>query len=400
LPRRPFLISLVLAVMLPVMLATLNAGVSLATTQTFTARSWRGVSHLDADVCDPAAQGRAGCLAIRHETLTTSGQPVSKAAAPSAYGPSDIRSAYKLTTSSSATVAIVDAYDDPTAESDLAVYRKHYGLAPCTTANGCFRKSDASGGKSFPRKDGGWAQEISLDVDMVSATCPSCHILLVEAKSNSFYDLAKAVQYAATVPGVAAISNSYGGGDTGESSAYDHPGIAITASTGDDGYGVKSPASYPHVIAVGGTTLNRSGSSRGWTESAWRGAGSGCSALNPRPTWQPNTTHCTGRANSDVSAVADPATGVAVYDSTPSGGWVGWMDFGGTSASAPIIASIYALSKNTAGYPARYTWGHSSGLNDVISGGNGNCTVIAWCHSGPGWDGATGLGTPNGVRAF
>jgi subtilase family serine protease len=401
LPRRIFVLGLVLALSLPVTLAVVNAGVSLATTNTFTARSFRGVVTRDSDVCDLASPGRAGCLAIRLDVRKANGAPLTKAQTSTAYGPADIRSAYRLTVSSSATVAVVDAYDAPTAEADLKVYRSHYGLKACTTANGCFSKVNSSGGKNYPRTDAGWAEETSLDIDMVSATCPTCHILLVEAKSNSFVDLAAAVQYAGSVRGVVAISNSYGGGDSSESSAYDQPGIAITASTGDNGYGVASPASYPHVIAVGGTTLKHASNPRGWSESAWSGGGSGCSTLNPKPTWQLAGTRCPGKANTDVSAVADPRTGVAVYDSTPSDGWVGWMTFGGTSASSPIIASVYALSRNTAGYPASHTWAHSAvGLNDLDSGNNGTCTTRVWCHSAPGWDGPTGLGTPIGISAF
>jgi subtilase family serine protease len=326
---------------------------------------------------------------------------VPNAVTPAGYGPADIRSAYNLTTSSTKTVAIVDAYDDPTAEADLSTYRSHYGLPACTTANGCFKKVNQTGGNAYPRKDGGWAEEISLDLDMVSAACPSCHILLVEAKTSSFANLAAGVKYAASVSGVVAISNSYGGSDSTEMAAYNHPGIAVTASTGDNGYGVQSPASFPHVIAVGGTALTRTaGTSRGWSESAWSGAGSGCSTLNPKPKWQTAATQCGHKANADVSAVADPNTGVAVYDSTAYQGYVGWMVFGGTSASSPIIASVYALSGNTAGYPASYTWGHAAGLNDVTTGSNGTCTPAVWCHAAAGWDGPTGLGTPNGTSAF
>jgi subtilase family serine protease len=398
--RRRLVVVCLALVIVPVWLALVTAGVSLATASTFTTRSWRGVSHLNTQVCDVAGAGRVGCLAIRRSTLKANGLKLTNAVSSDGYGPSDIRSAYHLTGSSDATVAIVDAYDDPTVESDLAVYRSRYHLPACRSASHCFTKVNQTGGTSYPRKDGGWAEEISLDVDMVSATCPGCHILLVEARSNAFTDLAAAVQYAGSVRGVVAISNSYGGGDSTESSAYDQPGIAITASTGDDGYGVKSPASYPDVVAVGGTTLSRANGSRGWTETAWSGAGSGCSILNTKPAWQAAVTRCSGKANTDVSAVADPRTGVAVYDSTAFQGWVGWMTFGGTSASSPIVASVYAMSRNTAGYPASYTWSHASGLNDVKSGVNGNCATSVWCHSGPGWDGPTGLGTPNGTNAF
>jgi subtilase family serine protease len=279
--------------------------------------SGSGITHRNVRVCPGPTSGHASCLAIRHETLDSSGSPAPNAVTSAGYGPADIRSAYNLTTSSTKTVAIVDAYDDPTAEADLATYRSRFGLTACTTANRCFTKVNQTGGTAYPRKDGGWGQEISLDLDMVSAACPTCHILLVEAKTSSLANLGAGVNYAATVTGVVAISNSYGGGDSAETSSYNHPGIAITASTGDSGYGVQSPASFPHVIAVGGTALTKAtGTSRGWQESAWSGAGSGCSAINPKPTWQTAVTQCTHKASADVSAVADPNTGVAVYDST------------------------------------------------------------------------------------
>jgi subtilase family serine protease len=242
--------------------------------------------------------------------------------------------------------------------------------------------------------------EISLDLDMVSAACPTCHILLVEASSNSFSNLAAAVNYAASVSGVKAISNSYGGSDSSETSSYNHSGIAITASSGDSGYGIESPASYPHVIGVGGTSLVKASNTRGWSETAWNGAGSGCSTVNAKPSWQTSVTQCSGDAVADVSAVADPNTGVSVYDSTAYQGLSGWEVWGGTSVASPIIASVYALSGNTAGYPASYTWTHTSGLNDVTSGSNGSCSPSIWCNAGTGWDGPTGLGTPNGTSAF
>ncbi|MDX6297636.1 MAG: hypothetical protein QOI51_1493 [Nocardioidaceae bacterium] len=390
--RRPLLSVLAVVVAVPLALVTASANGNVP----------GGVpaTHRNAHVCGAPASGRAGCLAIRHDRLDANGMVVPNAT-PAGYGPADIRSAYNLTGSSTATVAIVDAYNDPTAETDLTTYRNQFGLSPCTTANGCFKKINQTGGTAYPRTNGGWAQEISLDLDMVSAACPGCHILLVEATSNSFANLAAGVTYAATkVPGVVAISNSYGGSDSAETSAYNHPGIAITASTGDGGYGVESPASYPHVVAVGGTSLRRASTSRGWTETAWSGAGSGCSTINAKPSWQTSATACSHKAVADVSAVADPNTGVAVYDSTSYRGSVGWLVFGGTSASSPIIASVYAQSGNTAGYPASYTWAHTSSLNDVTSGSNGTCSPSVWCHAGTGWDGPTGLGTPNGTAGF
>ncbi len=364
--------------------------------------STTGAAHRLVRVCATAHPGSAGCMAVRRDTVTSTGavspQTVSRAVTPSGYGPGDIRAAYALgSASSTRTVAIVDAYDDPNAAADLTTYRAQYGLPACTTASGCFRKVGQTGG-AVPKANGGWAQEISLDLDMVSAACPTCKILLVEASSASFADLGAAVDHAAGQSGVAAISNSYGGSDSSATSAYDHPGIAITASTGDAGYGVQSPASFPTVVAVGGTSLTKT--STGWSESAWSGAGSGCSTINTRPSWQTSVTACSHKANADVSAVADPNTGVAVYDSYAYQGVRGWLVFGGTSASSPIIASIYAQGPTAGSYPAAYTWAHTSALRDVTAGSNGNCSTAVWCNARSGWDGPTGLGTPQGTSAF
>ena len=347
--------------------------------------------------CGAPAKGFAACFA---QTMVNNNGATPNASSPSGLNPADIQSAYKLSGSSTSTVAIVDAYNDPTAEADLGVYRSTFGLPACTTANGCFRKVSQTGSTTnLPTNNASWAVEISLDIEMVSATCPTCHILLVEAKTPSFSNLATAVNYAAS-QGVKAISNSYGGSDASQSSAYNHSGIAITASSGDSGYGIESPASYPDVIGVGGTSLTKASNTRGWSETAWSGAGSGCSTLNAKPSWQTSVTQCSGDAVADVSAVADPNTGVSVYDSTAYQGQSGWEVWGGTSVASPIIASVYALSGNTAGYPASYTWSHSSGLFDVTSGSNGTCSPSIWCHAGTGWDGPTGLGTPNGTSAF
>nr|WP_245790654.1 S53 family peptidase [Streptomyces monashensis] len=339
------------------------------------------------------------------------------------YVPSDLRSAYKLggTSGSGRTVAIVDAMDDPNAESDLAAYRSAYGLPSCTTANGCFRKVNQSGQASpLPAGDYGWAEEISLDLDMVSATCPGCHILLVEAKSANVTDLMTAEDTAATTAGVVSVSNSWGGSEDNTVTSFDshfhRPGVAITASSGDSGYGVSWPASSPYVTAVGGTSLRRASNSRGWTETAWTGAGSGCSAYEAKPSWQ-HDSGCAKRAVADVSAVADPSTGVAVYDTYSSCGGAllcdtelqlglaqgadGWVEVGGTSVASPIIASVYALAGNTSQIVnGSYPYSHTSALNDVTSGSNGSCGGSYLCTAGPGYDGPTGLGTPNGTGAF
>jgi subtilase family serine protease len=363
------------------------------------APSQTGLTHRVSNVCPRANPGYAACMSKVSYYVDKNGKPVPNVT-PSGYGPADLQSAYGLAgaTSGAKTVAIVDAYDDPTAEADLGVYRSQFGLSACTTANGCFRKVGQNGGPP-PRTNASWAQEISLDVDMVSAICPDCHILLVEAKSNSFANLATAVGYAAS-QGVIAISNSYGGSDSTNISQYESAaagGIAVTASSGDAGFGVESPASFTHVVGVGGTHLTHSGTT--WSETAWSGAGSGCSTINANPGWQTGT-QCSKKAIADVSAVADPATGVAVYDSTPYQGRSGWLVFGGTSVSSPIIASVYALAHNFGTYAGQYTWGHTSGLHDVTSGSNGTCSPSLWCTAGVGWDGPTGLGTPNGLSSF
>ncbi|MBW8741212.1 MAG: peptidase S8 [Gaiellaceae bacterium] len=333
---------------------------------------------------------------------------------PTGYGPADLQGAYKLpsvTAGSGATVAIVDAYANPNVVSDLAAYRSRYGLPACGA--GCFTVVNQNGQAGpLPAGDTGWGQEIDLDVDMVSAVCPQCKILLVEASSNSFADLGAAVNTAARTPGVVAISNSYGtssefSGETSYDSYYNHPGLAVTASSGDSGYGVEFPAADNHVVAVGGTNLVRSTSTtRGWSESAWNGAGSGCSAYFGKPSWQSDS-GCSRRMEADVSAVADPNTGVSVYDSYGSTGGNNWYVFGGTSVASPIIAAVYALGGNTGGYPAQYTYGHASSLFDVIGGSNGSCSGHGkragqpyFCQAVAGYDGPTGLGTPNGTGGF
>jgi subtilase family serine protease len=407
--RRPFLaVAGVLAALLTSVALAPSAGA---------APSHPVHGHRNVSVCTSAAAGYAHCDAVRHDAVDSAGDvvPAATTAAPAGLAPADVQAAYRLpgaTGRAGRTVAIVDAYDAPTAEADLGVYRKQFGLTACTTANGCFKKVSQTGGTSrgsLPRADGGWAQEISLDLDMVSAACPTCKILLVEARSTSFSDLATAVRYAASVPGVVAISNSYGGSDlsnTTIANSYNQPGIAVTASTGDDGYAVESPASFGSVIAVGGTSLVRDSSvARGWTEAAWSGAGSGCSTLNAKPAWQGAATACGKKATADVSAVADPQTGVAVYDSYAYAGASGWLVFGGTSASSPIVASVYALGttatgRGGSGNPVVHTWATPGGLNDVTSGTNGTCTTAVWCNAGTGWDGPTGLGTPSGTSSF
>ncbi len=381
------------------MLALIGTTALAVSAPVASARSFRAA-------CGTPAPRHARCDA---EIVTTAPSSAGVAAAPlvtaapSGYGPADLASAYSLPVATGAgageTVAIVDAYDDPNAESDLGVYRSRYGLTACTTANGCFRKVNQTGGTTPPGADAGWAQEISLDLDMVAAICPNCHILLVEASSSSFTDLAASVDRAVTM-GATQVSNSYGGseysGELAGQSHYNHPGVDITVSTGDNGYGVQFPASSQYVTAVGGTSLSRDGSSRGWSETAWSGAGSGCSAYVPKPAWQSDA-GCARRAVADVSAVADPNTGVAVYDSY--GGSAGWMIFGGTSVAAPLVAAVDALAggRSPASTYGSFAYNNRTRFNDVTSGSNGSCGGSYLCTGVAGYDGPTGIGTPNGV---
>src|SRR5437764_9059425 len=346
-------------------------------------------------VCGAVPIGHVRCFSL------VKGDASPFASGPSGYGPADLQSAYALpsaTAGAGQTVAIVDAFDDPTAEQDLAQYRSFYGLPPCTTANGCFRKVNENGGTlPMPPPSADWSLEISLDLDMVSAVCPNCKILLVEANTNLDSDLYTAEDTAARL-GANAVSNSWGGseysGETTDDAHFNHAGVAITASSGDNGYGVSYPAASRYLTAVGGTSLTRNSSTRGWTESVWSGAGSGCSAYEAKPSWRTDT-GCSRRTVADVSAVADPNTGVAVL----YGGL--WFTVGGTSASSPIVASAYALAGNASSVVAgSYPYLHTGGLFDVKTGSNGSCSTSYLCTARPGYDGPTGLGTPNGVSGF
>jgi subtilase family serine protease len=326
------------------------------------------------------------------------------------YGPASLQSAYKLPSSTAGTgqtVAVVDAFDDPNAAANLATYRAAWGLPACGT--GCFKKVGQTGTATLPRANraSGWATEESLDIDMVSAICPLCHIILVETNSASIADLGAGVN-AAVKLGAKFVSNSYGGSETAsditdDNNFFKHAGVAVTASAGDGGFKVSYPAASRYVVAVGGTALNTSTSARGWTESVWstsrtEGTGSGCSARDAKPAWQ-HDTGCTRRTVGDVAAVADPNTGVAVYDTYDQNGW---LEVGGTSASSPIIASVYALAgaPGASTFPASDIYKHTGSLFDVTAGATATCTPAYLCTAETGYDGPTGWGTPNGTAAF
>jgi subtilase family serine protease len=363
-------------------------------------------------VCDVSFGNSAACQA--QVVSDSSGDPLATSSPPAtALTPAQFHSAYQLPTNApgttAPTVAIVDAYDDPNAESDLATFDGLEGLTACTTANGCFKKVSQTGTTKYPASNSGWALEISLDVQTVHSICHNCNILLVEATSPTDANLGAAENEAVAL-GAVAISNSWGGNEFSGETTYDatyfnHPGIAITVSSGDSGYGVEWPAASPTVTAVGGTTLNLDSSGNYVSESAWSGGGSGCSTQEARPSWQ--TGACTHRTVVDVAADADPNTGAAVYDSVPYSGQSGWFQVGGTSLASPIIASIYALAgangTNVNGGSIPYAYlGNAAALHDVVTGSNttSSCSPAYLCTAGVGYDGPTGVGTPNGISAF
>lgn len=356
-----------------------------------------------AQVCGPAKIGEARCNAwVRtdvHSGVGSSPQNI--------FGlqPAQLQAAYRLPSATNGvgkTIAVVDAYDDPNAEADMGVYRSQWGLPACTTANGCFRKVNQFGQASpLPKADTtGWSVEESLDLDMASAICPNCHIIIVESNTNNDFPLGLSVDTAVQL-GADSVSNSYGGPEQGTQQFekyYHHRHAIITASTGDSGFGTQFPAASGFVVAVGGTRLFMAQNKRGWDETAWSGAGSGCSIYYPKPSWQTDPL-CSNRTIGDTSAVADPGSGVAVYDTYRFAH--GWIVEGGTSVASPIIAAVYDLRGNAQGldYAHSIYAAKPVHLNDVTSGRNGNCGNYL-CEAGPGYDGPTGMGTPNGAGAY
>ena len=296
------------------------------------------------------------------------------------------------------------AYGSPNIEKDLRVYSTTFSLRVCSSANGCFRKVNGAGKKApLPARNALWALEASLDVEVAHAVCSNCKILLVEAASGSVSNLVAAVDTAVRL-GADVISNSWVvdefRGETTLDSHFNRSGIAITAASGDSGYGVKWPAASPYVTAVGGTTLDLDTSNARVSETAWELGGSGCSAYESKPAWQSDG-GCVRRTVPDVAAVADPGTGAAVYDSYGYSGRHGWFKVGGTSLGAPIVAAIYALAGNADTVVAgSHSYAHASSLFDVLQGSNGTCSPVYLCTAAAGYDGPTGLGSPIGVKGF
>ncbi|HXW59803.1 MAG TPA: S8 family serine peptidase, partial [Solirubrobacteraceae bacterium] len=362
-------------------------------------------------IVDPRPVRAAG-----HWALPAGGPLLEGSGEKGGYDPQDLRSAYKIPTSggSNQTIALVEAYGYEEAQGDLATYRGRYGLEPCTKANGCFRRVNEQGEEAnYPPPEEGWETETALDLDMASAACPHCHILLVEASTAYGVDLGQAVNTAVGL-GATEISNSYGipeqdcaGTNCDEYNPdYNHPGVVVTASAGDSGYdsGLSSPlfpAASPYVVAVGGTSLNRASNTRGWSEQVWSeperalGTGSGCSRSELKPPWQGDKA-CTHRTDNDVAAVAACKTPVSVYSTAQEG----WANICGTSVSAPLVAGIEAHASESGGPPptADAFYQDAGALFDVTLGSNGVCTPPVedeyLCHAEVGYDGPSGNGTP------
>ncbi|HEV2738404.1 MAG TPA: hypothetical protein VGU66_07495 [Candidatus Elarobacter sp.] len=346
--------------------------------------------------CDSGDKKDAGCHVQKNPNVAPAKTPAG------GLTPAQLRNAYGLSAIGAAapngpTIAIVDAFEDKNAESDLGVYRAQFGLPACTSKNGCFTKVMMSGAKMPPgqakKLNNGngtstWSDEIALDLVMASAACPTCNLLLVEAGGQDLDSLAAAVNIAATY-NPASISASWGvvegGGnapniDPDAQAAFNHPGIAITASAGDIAGQVQFPASSPFVTAVGGTTLTQDATqSRGWSETAWAPTSSGCSIMFPTPAWQP-AGGCSGRSVADVSVIADYNPGIAVYSSAEGG----WVVLGGTSAGAPFVAGLYAAAGDygAATIGASKLYANPTGFNAVAGAAGGT------------------LGSPNGLGAF
>jgi subtilase family serine protease len=416
-------------------------GLIVATSPTSSGADGTNPTTAPVSVCSAPPPGQLACQAqvIPDNSAAKRRSATAKdsSALPAGYGPADVQSAYDLASAVTAqagkgsTIGIVDAYDAPTIEADLAFYRSTYGLPPCTTDNGCFRKVNQRGDAApLPAADPSWAVEISLDVDAVSAACPDCNILLVEGAGPDMDSLADSVDTAVRL-GADVVSNSYSapesaitdngaaGGLPRRHASYTHPGVPILAASGDAGFQLDAPypADLTSVIAVGGTSLSRSDTPRGWTETAWgpterpSGAGAACSAHIDKPAWQHDAA-CPGRTVADISADADPFTGLAVYDSTPDpadGLPGGWLRAGGTSAATPLVSAMYVMAGPATGIKdASGLYTHGDRLNDVVGGpsvsipGSGHeCPATSsMCAALKGYDAPTGLGSPNGLAAL
>jgi subtilase family serine protease len=344
--------------------------------------------------CPEAGPGKAQC-----ELLILNKSPQDKEPG---WGARDIEAAYNLPSASKGSgqiVAIIDAHDNPNVASDLAVYRRHYGLPKAK-----FYKYNQDGQQShYPKGNMSWGHEIDLDVEMVSASCPNCTIYLIEANTFDGANLDKAEAAAVTL-GAHITTNSWLCDRCLDPNYFDTPGVTYVANAWDNAYGVGEPMAFPTVVSVGGTILSRSGSI--YSEVVWSDTGGGCAMKVAKPSWQ-HDPGCSGRTTNDVAAVA---WNVAEYDSY---GYGGWSTVGGTSVASPIVAGVFALAGNaTKQDGGKIFWTLSKkklqeGLH-VISSGNNDCPprlVGSYlCTAGTDefgtYSGPTGWGTPNGIGAF
>ena len=366
-----------------------------------------------ADLCPPAAGDtptRERCLGKQVTAFVQSDGSVRRIpfATPKGYGATDLRTAYAMPAPGAATptLGIVVAYHYSGLEADLAAYRTQYGLAACSSASGCLTVAyaDNNGQTSTvppPSPAGeGWDVQEMLSTELAAAMCPECKLLVVEAESEQDNSLYVAVDVAVQL-GARSIALSYGSPESSTTPAtlethFNHPGVLIVAPAGDGGYAGQPqyPATSAFTLSVGGTTLSMSTGGRGWTETAWSSTGSGCSTVIAKPAWQ-NDPSCTKRMTADVAAVADPNTGLAVYDSNAGG----WSQVGGTTSAAAIVAGAFA-SLGVAEQGPSFPWAHSSAFYDVTSGNNDSagCAPDAYyCTAATGYDGPSGWGTPNGT---
>ena len=336
-----------------------------------------------------------------------------------AYSPQDLQSAYNIPTTGGEgnTIAVVDAGGYANAESDLAKWRERYGMEKCTSegstpAEKCLRIINQAGEEGNYPPSEGWEVEAALDLDMASAACPHCHLMLVEANSSQMSDLGASAKKAAEA-GAKEISNSYGAAEQAFNSEelnsdFVHEGVMVTAASGDGGYlgylyGQSSlwyPAAQTDVVSVGGTELHKASNSRGWSEETWWASGGGCSRSEQKPPWQLDT-GCAHRTDNDVSAVASPQTPVSVFVTSKGGEHGEWWLLGGTSASSPLVAGIEAhesaFARTLSGADGFYS--DLAPRFDVTTGNNGETRECAFgylCEAEVGYDGPTGVGSPNG----
>lgn len=322
------------------------------------------------------------------------------------YRPQDIRAAYNVPASGgSEAIAIVDAFHLPTALADFNTFSRTFGLPvetstnPTASTNKVFQVVYSTG--TPPATDASWAGEIALDIEWAHAMAPNAKIILVEAPSNDLVGLYPAVELASHIPGVRQVSMSFGAAEKDVEVTLDHfftttPGVTFFASSGDIGGAQQYPAESPYVVAVGGTSLQMS-STTVLSETGWSGSGGGPSRFEPRPSFQDFLATAAGpfRSSPDLCAVADPATGAAVYSSYAFGGWA---VIGGTSLACPVIAGITNTRGNfaadgTAELLRIYKGYGTSAYRDIVSGSAGPYRC------GPGYDWITGIGAPVGPPA-